>query len=203
MGSLANSGAGYRWLAFFALWMGSLAAPSTAFAHPVINQAEALIEDGEFNAALEQLRAVESLESLTREDLIDLSIVRAKIWLAFGDLEAMNYDVRRLASLNPDFSFDIRTPPGIRNAFEQALKEVGEGLRLELDAKPASGKFDTTGPRMPRDVTGLVQGISFFHRERSSDPWARTDGDKAQVSLNNQLFVVARGRAIDSREPRQ
>ncbi len=124
-------------------------------AHPLVDEAQGLYEQAEFEAALARLGQAEARTELTRASLARLLELRALIHFALGDEEAMREDLAALASVAPNHTPSPLSPPALVQALgEQRAQPVR--LRLELQE-------DVVTPVVV-DALGLLQGVRLVWR---------------------------------------
>jgi hypothetical protein len=154
--------------AALALALGTSAvAASTALAHPLVDQGVRHYEQARFDRALRAFRRAEAGDDLTRDDLLLLLSTRALVHHADGEQEAMEADLLRLATLEPDHALPASAPPRVRRAFERIRARISEPLTLQVDI----GRTDhglRLAARVRGDDAGLVQRVSLFARTGAS-----------------------------------
>src|SRR5690242_15135438 len=99
------------WFAFV------LGVTGTAFAHPRLDDARARFDRADLRGALTALGRAEQASDLTRADVITLLEMRALVRFTLGDTGAMEEDLLRLASIDPDHRFGDDIPPDLSEAF--------------------------------------------------------------------------------------
>lgn len=176
------------------------AAPSaTARAHAIVDEGIRKIENAEFRDAIQTFERAEAADDLTREDLIALYENRAVAWLAVGDEDAMEADVRRLASLDPDHVFGPAMRPEVRAAFVRVRGSTEGPPRVDVEA---SRDDDAVSLRatVTRDPTELVRDVRVFGRAAGGE-WL--SGSRtlvvpapADVTVEHYAEAVGAGGAV-------
>ena len=148
-----------------------------AAAHPQIDEAARLYEQGEFEAALELLAEAESGGGLERGDVLSLLITRVLIHVGTGDEEAYRRDLAHIALLDPDYRMGPAFPPLVRQTFAAIRQEV---TPVELDARaeavPAALRVSST----LADEAELVTQVRINARV-SGGPWRREAAGSLEV----------------------
>lgn len=147
-----------------------------AHAHPILDEAQRLFDEAEFEAALEVFHSAEEAGDLTRDDLVQLYESRALVHHTLGNTADLETDLMRLASLDPNHQFGRQVPPVVREAFEQAKARTTGQITIRLD-----GEIQPNGVRLSaqvqNDTSGIVQelrlgarapGNAWTHRSNSA-----------------------------------
>ncbi|MCB9595309.1 MAG: hypothetical protein H6719_21500 [Sandaracinaceae bacterium] len=144
-------------LLFFALsatlpcWGASIAEGQT------LDQAESSYRRGRFLRASREVDAALEAEALTRDDLVALMELRARVALALGDEERMRAAAVALAALDPQRELSVAIRPELRAAFE-AARDEGGALAVVVDVeRTATGA--TLTARAEHDPAELVRGL--------------------------------------------
>jgi len=135
-------------------------APRVAFAHPMLDEAEHLFDEAQFDEAVAAYERAEGASNLTREDLVRLYAGRALVHHTRGDSQSLELDLFRLATLEPDHRFPAHIPPLVREAFERvrAQNNVTEPVAVSVQANSAPGGVRVEG-RVERDLAAIVQEV--------------------------------------------
>lgn len=168
--------------------------PAHAFANDALDAGVAQLEEGEFEAALASFDEAES-GALTRDDLVRLSTQRALAHHALGDEAAMQNDLTRLASLDPEGELPRAAPPPVREAFEAAQQRAMGGLSLDIRQRRRGGSVRLSA-RVAHDLGALVTEVTVSVRVQGSGEWIAGDPTSATVSVADGDIVEVRARAI-------
>ncbi|MEM9188190.1 MAG: hypothetical protein AAGF12_03395 [Myxococcota bacterium] len=136
------------------LSFGALLFPSMGFAHPMVEEGQALMRRAQFRDALEAFNRAETDGDLTREDVIAIYDARCLIYRATRRAE-LQRAITALGSLEPTHRFPAEAPPELQALFDA---EVHTGLFIELDVTP-SLETVTVDARVANDVAGLVSEV--------------------------------------------
>ena len=157
-----------------------LLAPATAFAHPLLDQAQEKFQQAEFEAALALYAQAEDANDLTREDLVELYVRRALVHHALGNEEELELDLFRLATIAPDTDLTRQIPPRVRDAFDAAVQETGGALAIAVRTAPAAGVVRLS-THVERDQAALVREVRLG---------GRAPGGNWQSAVNDELVVT-------------
>lgn len=129
-------------------------------------------DEADFSGAIAAFDEAEAGDGLNRADLVDLYVRRASAHLAVGDREAMQRDLRRLASLDPTHAFGPETRPEVRQAFE-SVREGREAVAVDVghEARPGALRLVGTVVHDPEDLTRRVE---IYGRTRGG-AWMNSD----------------------------
>ena len=169
-----------RGLTFILASLGLTLAPATAFAHPLLDQAQEKFQQAEFEAALALYAQAEEANDLTRDDLVELYLRRALVHHALGNEDELDLDLFRLATIAPDTDLGRQIPPRVRDAFDAAVRETGGALSVEVRTEPA-GAVVRLSTRVERDQAALVREVRLG---------ARAPGGEWQTAVNDELVVT-------------
>lgn len=158
-----------------------------------LDVAESMLEEGEFDAVAEAAeRARESISS--REELIRLYEVRARLAHALRDENGLILALRAVASLDPEHAFGAAVPPDLGErlaAIEQAP--------LEIDIR-VSGTDDGVRLNVHReDSAGLVRQVRVHYRV-TGGPWASAADTSIGVRLDSGATLEYWAEAMGVRE---
>lgn len=153
--------------------------PSVASAHPLVDQAEARFEEADFEGALEAFAQAELATDLTRNDLLLVYLRRALVHHAMGQLDAIDMDLFRLATLEPHYRLGREVPPQVRDRFAAQSRRVEERLRVKVEATEARGGVRIRA-QVTDDLAALVTAVRFGVRT-AGGVWQRSDGAALEV----------------------
>ncbi|MFW2387269.1 MAG: hypothetical protein ACN4G0_02975 [Polyangiales bacterium] len=105
---------------------------SQAKAHPLLDRAIASYEEADFETALRGFDAAARNADLIVGELLQLFEMRALVYHAMGNSNAMMKDLRRLAAVDPKYTLGRLAPPPVRKAYEDMLESNGGTLGVEL-----------------------------------------------------------------------
>lgn len=148
-----------------------------AAAHPQIDEATRLYEQGELEAALEQLAEAEAGGDLSRRDVLSLLTTRVLIHVGLGNEDAYRRDLAHIAVIDPDYQMGPAFPPLVRQTFA-VIREQARPIALDARAEPiaAALKIDVT----LEDASELVSQVRISARV-SGGPWLREAGTSMEV----------------------
>jgi len=149
----------------------ALVAPSTAAAHPLVDEGRRRFEQADFEGALDAFARAESATDLTRDDVIDLLEARALVHLGMGSPEAMRADLSRLVTIAPDHEWDARVAPDVRAAFLEIRGRSPGPLRLVAHAEAVAGGVSVRA-EVVHDRASLVRRVQVSAR-RAGRAWTR------------------------------
>jgi len=160
----------------FVLGCFALLAPSSAHAHPLVDEGEALLAEAQFADALERFERAAQSDDLRREDVLRMLEGRALAHRALGDDAAMAEHLLMLAALDPTHTFPDHVPPEVQWRF-RVLSERSPGrLRVRVGARFRDGEVTLT-TALEGDPGGLVRSVSLSGREPGGEWHGATDGD--------------------------
>lgn len=140
-----------------------LLAPALAHAHPLIDQARRAYDRARHDRALELLQEAEDGEDLTRDDLVELLLLRAMAHRAQRDMELAEVDMFRLAELDPERQLGREIHPQLRRLFDRVRERVTRAVRINVRAA-REGEVVTIEAEVTDDVAALAQGFRIFGR---------------------------------------
>lgn len=155
----------------------SIAIPSIAHAHPLIDEAARKYEEAEFEAALELLSQAEGSGEMTRADLVPFLTTRALVHVGTGDDQASRRDLLQLATLEPGYQLGPAFPPAVRQTFD-AIRREARPLVFDASATPipAALRIAVTS----EDTSGLVLQVRIGARV-DGGPWRREARETLEV----------------------
>lgn len=143
-----------------------------------MEQGIAHFEAGEFDDAREAFERALWQTELSPTQFRELLVHRATLAIAEADEETANEDLLRLASLDPEYSFDRSIPPQVREAFERAVERVARPLALRVRHDESDGGVELSA-RVVSDISGLVTDVRLFARVGDGE----YDGGASSLSL--------------------
>ncbi|MGE0791158.1 MAG: hypothetical protein AB7S26_36130 [Sandaracinaceae bacterium] len=171
------------------LWTG------TALADADLDAGIASLEEGEFDAALTAFERAES-HPLDRAELSRLYANRALAHHALADRRAMETDLLRFASLDPQGELPAAAPPPVHDAFARARAQAGEGLALEVaqHRDDATVRFTAS---VVRDLGALASSVDLAVRRAGQRDWIVADGASVDLDVEDgeTVEVAASARA--------
>jgi hypothetical protein len=179
--------------------------PSSARAHPVIDEAKAAYHQAEFEVAIRLLADAEGGDDLSRAEAVELLLWRSIVHYALGDEAAWVADVQRLARAAPELALGPELPPRFRERFRAF---VDEGLVLALDTRVRRTEdVLEVSAVVVGDPGGLVRSIRVAGRlPGASTRWERARGATLRIaepdatSVEYYVEVVGPGGAVLVRE---
>ncbi|MGE0790533.1 MAG: hypothetical protein AB7S26_32950 [Sandaracinaceae bacterium] len=160
---------------------------STAYAHPLLDQARAAFDATQHARALEILEQAEDGRDLTRDDLAQLLLLRAQAHRALRQMDLAEVDMFRLAGLDPTRELGREVPPQLRRLFEQAQERVPGPIRIDVHAE-RNGEVVTIRAEVTDDVAALAQGFRLYGRpaggtiQQTSDPRLDVHVPRSQIA---------------------
>ena len=156
-----------------------LALPSRALAHPLLDEAARRYAEADFAGAIEAFAQAEASNDLSREDLIALYTSRSLVRFAMQEIDAVEEDLTRLATLDPD----LEVPPDMPPAMQEMFARVKERIRTAIAVE---GRVERVrnGLRVRAEVTGDVMGIV-----RDVAVHGRAGGAAWEHGADGELFV--------------
>lgn len=173
-------------VSLFAVW------PQRAAAHPGIDAAREQAFAARFEEALSSLDVALAAGALTRADLTAAFEVRAIVLQGLGRDGDADVALRALAALEPEWSFDPRTPERVRARFA-AIAATTARMSVQIAARrePAGVVFET---RLV-DPAGLVGAVTIEARTGRGS-WAPVSGDPPCLSAAATDRVEYRAVAV-------
>ncbi len=164
------------WVVAILLVCVGLLSPSSAWAHPLVDEGEALLGEARFAEALERFERASQGDDLRREDVLRMLEGRALAHRALGDDAAMAEHLVMLAALDPTHAFPDHVPPEVQWRF-RVLSERSPGrLRVRVGVRFRDGEVILT-TTLEGDPGGLVRSVSLSGREPGGEWHGATDGD--------------------------
>ena len=116
--------------------------PSIARAHPRIDAARAAFQEAEFEAAEGALRQALALGNLSRDQYLEILVLRVLIARAQGDDDARDARLRELATLDPDYALPPEAPPTLRARFDEVRASLdGQRVAATLELRREADRF--------------------------------------------------------------
>jgi hypothetical protein len=159
--------------------------PLGAFAHPLVDEAQAKYEEADFEGALDALTRAEAGDGLTRADLVAVYELRILVHLGIGEDEAVGTDLRRLISIAPGHEFSDALPPEVLRRASQVREELGGQIAVNVRASPTTTGV-TLAAEVTRDPENLTREIRIVSR-RGDDAWQTTRGDSLELSGDEEV----------------
>jgi hypothetical protein len=147
-----------------------------ALAQSPLEDARERIDAAEFEQAVRVLDQLETGGVLTRDELVQLYLVRAEALLALGRSgAALDRDLDRLAALAPDLALSDRTRPELREGLAARRREqLSLSLSLEIEREAGAVRVRAT---VRGDPGGLVRGVRLHARAGAASEWTSRSGD--------------------------
>jgi len=169
--------------------------PAQAWAHPLLDRAQRLFEEAEFQGALDVYAQAEQATDLSRDDLVTLYRQRALVHHAMGNTSELELDVFRLATLEPNLTLDASVPPVVRRAFDEAKGRVGDPVHVEATSARMPDGVRVTA-RVQNDLAAIVQAVRVTTRVDGGE-WRAVAASTASVAAaegaNVEYFAEAIG----------
>lgn len=150
----------------------TLLAPSTAMAHPLVDEGRRLFEEAELERARDVLTQAEADTGLTRAELAQLYETRALSHAALGDEEAAAADLRRLAIIAPQHELSPATPPELRAVFDASVAEGPPAFEVQATATLEGERVVIRGSLTPH---ALLRGVRLGARSAGEADFAVVD----------------------------
>ncbi|MGE0784795.1 MAG: hypothetical protein AB7S26_03830 [Sandaracinaceae bacterium] len=163
----------------------AVALPSTALAHPLVDEGVRRFEEAELEAARDVLTRAEASEGLTREDVVRLYETRALCNAALGDADAMDADLARLAALAPDHRLNPAAPPEMVSRFEAHRARGVTAPPVAAEASMRDGRIVVTAGLRGDDPLRLVRRVRVGARGEGEPAYRLSDG--AELVLDEGL----------------
>lgn len=169
-----------------ALVCAALAAPSVAFAHPLIDEARGLLDQGAFADAVARLARAEAEGPLTRNELVLLLELRSLAFHATQQVLDRDRALTSLASIDPAHSFDPAAPPEIVERFREISARSPEplGIATQVQRAPTTATIVASATRAD---TGLVRQLEVSARPEGGR-WV-TGPDRVSLELGPEETV--------------
>lgn len=165
--------------------------PSTALAHPLIDQGRRSYDEADFQGALDAFSRAEQATDLTRDDLIQLYLRRAMVHQAMHNTESVEADVFRLAALDRAVRLPPSMPPPVRRAYEQAVARATAPMTLTVEVRAMPGGLKLIA-RIADDNAALVQSLRIRARPRGGAwQWSSTASIEVTTAADAQVDYVA------------
>lgn len=152
--------------------------------------AEAALHDGDPDAALPLLAAVEDQGHLSHEDALRLLVLRGTAQAFVDDTDGAVATFVRLLSLAPSQTLPYDASPRVTFAFESARTVAARRRSLDFAlVTPAVARLDeevVVDVVRRADVDAIVKHISLWHRDKGALAWSRIEADvkeRARISL--------------------
>ena len=162
-------------------------APGRAFAHPLIDEARAAYDRARYDRALELLEEAEQASDLTRDDLVELLLLSANAHRRQREMELVEVDLTRLASLDPERDLGRRVHPAIRRVFDRVTERVSRPVHVEATAEREGSRVEITAA-VTDDIAALTQGFR-LHGRAEGGTWEETNDSTLTVRAEPQLAV--------------
>lgn len=162
------------------------AMPSAALAHPLIDDARGLLDQGAFADVVSRLARAEAEGPLTRTELLLLLELRALAFHALQQTLDRDRALASLASIDPAHAFDPAAPPEIVDRFQEIAARSPEplGVVVEVQRAPTTATVLATATRAD---TGLVRQIEVSARPEGGR-WV-TGTDRVSLELGTEETV--------------
>ena len=171
-----------------------LALPSTALAHPLVEEGRSRFEEADFQGALRALRGAERADDLTREDVIRLLETRALVYRALQDEARLEAALRALGTVDSDHAFSPEVPPEVSERFTHLKERLPGALRLEVDVRPIPGGLAVEAAAH-NDVEGLVRHVRVYARPEDGR-WQSAEDQRLTVLASPGSRVIWYAQAI-------
>lgn len=171
------------------------AAPRAWAESAQLAEAARLVEEADFERALEALEAADEARDLGRADVVRLLALRALVNHALRNDREIDADLTRLAALEPGFAFEETVPPALQARLQRIRARLEAPLDLHVEAREIRGgyKIDV---RVEGDEGALVRELAIAARLPGGD-WVRTEGVSASIPVRGggaiEYFVQALG----------
>ncbi len=170
------------------------ATATTAFAHPILEEAQARFDEADFEGALEAFQRAEQAGDLTRDDVIQLYVQRALVHHTLGDEENLETDLMRLASLEPNYEFGRSVPPVVREAFDRAKERTTGRIRVQAEAQSHAGGVRLEA-RVTNDTSGIVQEVRLGARA-PGNAWTQRSNSVLEMPTTSDQTLEIYAEAI-------
>lgn len=171
------------------IWLVAL----PASAHPGVDRASALVDEGRYEEADAEFARVLASERLTRDDLIALYEARALLDHARRDEAGLERTLLALASISPTHRFGPRFPPDLAARFVEIGGRIGGRLQVRVDRAPSPAGV-TVQPRVEHDPVSLVREVRLRVFDAASGRWEDAEPPlTAAPGREVLLFVEAVG----------
>lgn len=149
-------------------------APSQVKAHPLIDEARDAYEAARHGDAIQLLERAEDGDDLTREDLIELFLIRAMVHRAQRNMDLAEVDLLRLATLSPNDPLGRQVHPALRQLFATVGERVTRPVGLQATAvrREDSARISVS---IVDDTAALTQAFR-VHVRVAEGAW-RVNGD--------------------------
>jgi hypothetical protein len=170
------------------------AAAGRAHAHPILEEAQRLFDEADFEGALEAFGRAEQAGDLTRDDVIQLYVRRALVHHTLGNESDLQTDLMRLASLEPDHEFGRQVPPVVVEAFERAKDRTTGRIAVQLVAqtRPGGVRFEA---RIRNDTSGIVQEVRLGARA-PGNAWTQRSNAALEMPASSDSTLEIYAEAI-------
>ncbi len=176
LGSLAAM----RWISATAALLLSLA-PASALAHPLLDEARRAYNATQHERGLELLDQAEAGTDLTRDDLVELLLLRAMMHRAQRQMDLAEVDLLRLAGLDPTRQLGREIHPSLRRLFDTVRERVPGPVRLELAAE-RNGDIVRVRVTVADDVAALTQAFRLYARPEGGS-WRETEQATLEIDV--------------------
>ncbi|MEM9190369.1 MAG: hypothetical protein AAGF12_14385 [Myxococcota bacterium] len=161
--------------------------PATAFAHPLIDEAQRLFSEADFEGALAAYTRAEDADDLSRDDLVDLYVSRALLHHVLENGDDVDIDMFRLATLEPDYSFGNQVPPAVVERFRTQAARVTDRVKVELQVETHAGGIRLQGI-VQNDVTGMVRTVRLGVR-KPGNAWTRRQNSALEFATSSDETI--------------
>jgi hypothetical protein len=159
-----------------------LCAVTTARAESArLEEAARMVEEADFEHALEALESAAAADDLTRADVIRLLSLRSLVNHALRNEREIDADLLRLASVEPGFAFEDTVPPALQTRLARARERLTAPLGLAVEATEIRGGFRIDA-RVEGDVGTVIRSVAISARLPGGD-WVRTEGATASIPV--------------------
>jgi len=153
-----------RWWLHVAVAVAAFFCASPAAAHPLVDAGRRHLDEADFRRALEAFSRAENASDLSRDDLLLLLESRALVYVATHDDEALDRELVRLATIDPDHRFRPDAPPELAERFGRARRRARERLSVRIDAERLPNGSVRLQPSVEHDEGSLLRHVHVFAR---------------------------------------
>lgn len=164
----------------------SLLSPAIASAQSPLDEAQQLLDDARFQAAVTAFDRAAEGDALDRDGVIALLVGRALAYHGMRNGPAAERDLAALVSLGA--SIDERAPPALQRAYARLAGETPERLAVTAEASRIPDGFRIVS-RVEGDVASLVRTVR-VHVERDGS-WSDEEGRDVSVVAGSRIRFYA------------
>lgn len=166
---------------------------AVALAHPDLDEGRTLMEDADFEGALDRFSSARRSGELSRTELVELFELSALAHYARRQRATAGQALSRLLTLEPNFTFSTPVPPELQRLLDQARERSEGALEIEVHLDNAEDRF-VLRVELQNDLD-LVDSVRMFARVGSD--WRSVEGRSWELPSEAHVGVQYYAEAYD------